>query len=605
MKKLQAMMMAGILATSMLIAGCGSAAESVSEETGASQEENVSAATDATEDIVASGDASGDATAVMTTVDLVTAGMNTVTCEGGTFYVYAPANPHTFDLMSGLLNGVIYVYPDSAVTSEQDAQALIEELGLDAIAEESPAYIVVPEPVEGDAWSEADLDLYYTSQIMLAGGEIAMTMTGPTSQYTRCTYNNLQYIMAEGSGATFVNNVLSQNAGRIAGILTFGGEMEEGLAKGYALPAYLVNATETAVSYYKAVNETDTEDGNRAYKSDYTEKQVITVEGSDSFDAEIIRTAWDKTLSHLTRACLDGNVVLDNAIMTNWTLETWPNYSELGITVKDHELEGYEVHDFVPSNITDGETGTPLVIVLHGLSDDPYYTVNSIGWADMAAEEGFLVIAPDYPGFGMGDATGNAEAADFVKSVIDYAAETYGIDTGRVYLTGFSMGGATTGFVAQQYPELFAAVVSMGATGLVNDRAADFSEIDMPFAVMVGTIDDNNITVDEDGNPMMLGIRGDTSGIEAEFAMNEVTIDSFDYAVYPYWGFATDSEEDIYYKDLHYNVQKMKLAGYDADFMEFVYLEGAAHSCSDYYARLAWDFMDQFARGEDGSVIVR
>ena len=145
----------------------------------------------------------------------------------------------------------------------------------------------------------------------------------------------------------------------------------------------------------------------------------------------------------------------------------------------------------------------------------------------------------------------------------------------------------------------------MGATGLVNDRAADFSEIDMPFAVMVGTIDDNNITVDEDGNPMMLGIRGDTSGIEAEFAMNEVTIDSFDYAVYPYWGFATDSEEDIYYKDLHYNVQKMKLAGYDADFMEFVYLECAAHSCSDYYARLAWDFMDQFARGEDGSVIVR
>ncbi|MCR4842253.1 MAG: alpha/beta fold hydrolase [Eubacterium sp.] len=589
MKKRGLLLLCSLMAGACIATGCGSQGAGSGD---ASLDASGNAAVASAD---ASADASGDAQNVV-------AGMNTINdmgVEGSTFYVYAPENPHTFDLMSGLLNGAIYLYPDTPYESEDEAYEAIKALGLDTIAEESPAYIIVPQPLNGSSWEEADLELYEASQKYLSGGTISMTQTGPTSEYNRCIYNNLQYIMAEGSGSTFVNNVLSQNAGRIAGILTFGGEMDESISEGYALPAYLVNAQDNAVEYYKKVNETDTDDGDRSYNSGYTEKQVISVEGSDSFDADTIRTAWDKTLSHLTRACLDGNVVLDNTIQGDWLLETWPNYSELGITVTDHEMDGYEVHDFVPET---AEDGAPLIIVLHGLSDDPYYTVNSTGWADMAAQEGLVVIAPDYPGFGMGDATGNTDAPDFVKSVIEYASETYGIDESRVYLTGFSMGGATTGFVAEQYPELFAGVVCMGATGLVNDAAADTSTFDLPFAVMVGTIDDNNITEDEDGNPMMLGIRGDTTGLESMFAMNEIKIDSFDYAAYPYWGFETEKTETVTYKTLNYNVQTMSMDGYEGNFMEFVTLEGAAHSCSDYYATLAWEFMSQYSRNADGEI---
>ena len=314
------------------------------------------------------------------------------------FYLYSPSDPHDFDLMSGQLNAVIFVYPDQPFASQEEAYARLEELGLIDIAESAPAYIICPNPLNGESYTQDDLNVYYESQIYLAGGKI-ISFTPPAGEYERRTYNNLQYIVAEGSGATFVHNVLSQNASRIASILTFGGEMDEGLDQGLALPAYLVSPSQTAVDYYKAVNGTDSEpEAGHFVNSSYTEKQVIVKDGSSRFDAATIAKAWGTLLSRITRAPMQSDVVANTFDMSEWVLMSWPNYSELGLTLKEHTYpydgKDYVVYDYIPDSYT-GDEAVPLVVLLHGFSEDPLCPAATCGWADVAAEEGFIRVAPD------------------------------------------------------------------------------------------------------------------------------------------------------------------------------------------------------------------
>lgn len=78
-----------------------------------------------------------------------------------------------------------------------EAYARLEELGLIDIAESAPAYIICPNPLNGESYTQDDLNVYYESQIYLAGGKI-ISFTPPAGEYERRTYNNLQYIVAEG-----------------------------------------------------------------------------------------------------------------------------------------------------------------------------------------------------------------------------------------------------------------------------------------------------------------------------------------------------------------------------------------------------------------------
>ena len=86
------------------------------------------------------------------------------------------------------------------------AEALITELGLDEIAESFPAYIILPLPQNGKSWTEADLDLYWEAQFFLAGGLVDANTQPPQGEYVRHTMNTLQYVIGEGSGASFIHS---------------------------------------------------------------------------------------------------------------------------------------------------------------------------------------------------------------------------------------------------------------------------------------------------------------------------------------------------------------------------------------------------------------
>jgi dienelactone hydrolase len=518
---------------------------------------------------------------------------------GSKFYLYSPSHPNLDFDMSRMLNSVVFVYPDKSYGSREKALGALSKTGLLNMAEKEVAYVIMPLPVAGNTWSEADLKLYYESQYYLAGGDV---YSYPSMQYKRLVFNNLQYIIAEGSGSTFVNNVLSQHAERIAGILTFGGSMDRSIKAGLVLPAYLVNADKAVISYYKTVNKADTEIKPGVFEnSGYKLKKVITAKGGHAFNAEIIAAAWKQIFSRTTRVCITDNVVLDNKVKSEWVLMERPNYKELGITRVDHKkerlTEGMIVtwYDFVPDRvIAKPKVKVPLVITLHGGSDDPINQADSNGWTAKAAEKGFIVISPSYPG-------PTAEGEKVVLAILEYAKKTYPVDASRVYLAGYSMGGATSAMIGLKNTDKFAAIAPMGATGYSDEALTAIvnsvkGKTNMPFVMIIGAADSLNVAKDEKGISVDSGGGRFKGGLKLLMEINDLNSGNPDYRLYPYWGFPTSNPAVVTSRNLKYDVSYMYKEGADKPIAKLVLFENAGHAHSDYYATLAWDFFSMFSR---------
>ena len=573
--------------------------------------------------------------------------------ETGDFYLYSPNNPHQYDLLSGFMNGVIYIYPDKGnlPANEQEVYDLIKSMGLDQIAEGFPAYIIVPVPSDGNGdWTKADADLYTYAQWYMAGGPFnpVTGIPGDMTDFPRRTMNTLQYVVAEGSGSTFVNNYLSQTAHHLAAILTFGGTIDGGLVDSStapAIPAYLVGAGDGAADYWKSVNGATAGSDSLFYNPDHKELQVITASGGDTFDSAAIQTAWAKLLSRTMRLGVVNNLVENTMDVGNWVIMAYPNLEELGIKVTSFmfdpntgkadapytaaggqytglytkategdwvgppegllgrggwkTIDKMPVHVFIPDNLPAGPV--PLVIGLHGLNGDPLEFPLTTGWAQKAAEEGFILIAPNNI-----NATSNDLFVGTTKAIIDYMIANYTVDTTRIYITGFSMGGMATAAVGKAYPGLFAAMAPMGSQGGAYDAGLDEAKYDIPVLMIQGSIDG---PVDIDGSPAFGAGEAASSqdAVRQNFTMNEVLTAAEagapDYKAYPYWGYKYDDSDSITDKGMEWKIYSYNNDACDNPVVRAITLVGAGHSHADYMATLAWDFLSKFSRAADGALV--
>jgi poly(3-hydroxybutyrate) depolymerase len=97
----------------------------------------------------------------------------------------------------------------------------------------------------------------------------------------------------------------------------------------------------------------------------------------------------------------------------------------------------------------------PLLISMHGLNQDIAYQKGQAKWEQVADTAKFVVVYPQGENNSW-DIDGNKDI-DFILAIIESMVTRYGIDRGRVYLSGFSMGGMMTYHAASHIDDKIAA----------------------------------------------------------------------------------------------------------------------------------------------------
>lgn len=119
---------------------------------------------------------------------------------------------------------------------------------------------------------------------------------------------------------------------------------------------------------------------------------------------------------------------------------------------------------YVPDGLA---RGRPVVVVLHGCTQNAAGYGTGSGWTELADRWGFSLVLPQqqtannisscFNWFQTGDtARGRGEAASVAQMVDRQLADVAG-DPARVYVTGLSAGGGMTAAMMAAYPEKFAA----------------------------------------------------------------------------------------------------------------------------------------------------
>ncbi len=124
----------------------------------------------------------------------------------------------------------------------------------------------------------------------------------------------------------------------------------------------------------------------------------------------------------------------------------------------------------IPSGATvNDQTPRPLVLALHPGGRSVYYGSNFMQRVVEPALRDWeaIIVAPDVPSRRWADPVSERAVLD----LLDHVMTQYTIDTDRVLVTGFSMGGRGTWFFATRHADLFTGAIPMAASSGDDDLA--------------------------------------------------------------------------------------------------------------------------------------
>jgi predicted peptidase len=148
------------------------------------------------------------------------------------------------------------------------------------------------------------------------------------------------------------------------------------------------------------------------------------------------------------------------ALALNQGAPTSPGVHELTFTMRGGGSMLYAIS--IPRNYNP-QTPAPLVLVLHSGGERMRYYGSAFMRLLVAPALGDLravMVAPDCPTSSWTD----APAEEAVMALLQDVIGQYNIDRRRVLVTGFSLGGRGTWFMASRHADLFTAAIPMAAS---------------------------------------------------------------------------------------------------------------------------------------------
>ncbi len=348
------------------------------------------------------------------------------------------------------LNPTYFIYYNGSVS---DPMSVVRNFGMERHIDSYLATVYVVNPANGKTFSQtADLEVYYKLLERLR------------------IINNLKLI-GKGAGATFINNVLSLHAEAVSGILTIDGTVKAKLNP-VVVPTYCAGRNKAVIDHYIRANHA-LESGGGVWKNPLHQVERIFINGSPMSDAEYFIDAWNRLLSQ-------------NYRYNNYT--TWYEGTDVRHT-KPYELVSYVMFDrlhvkrniveqnlcgwgdflwyeYIPENLMDAPGASiPLVILLHGNTNDPRTQAETSGFVELASEKHFITAELEWQGSGKYASMGTDGIEATVRHIIGKYPQ---IDPARVYVQGLSAGGMNTTNLCIFKTNLFAAGASM-AGGLIYE----------------------------------------------------------------------------------------------------------------------------------------
>ena len=131
----------------------------------------------------------------------------------------------------------------------------------------------------------------------------------------------------------------------------------------------------------------------------------------------------------------------------------------------------------------------PLVVALHGCTQNAEGYAAGSGWSQLAERQGFAVLYPEqqrsnnanlcYNWFEPGDFGRDLGEAASINQMVRHVIESQGVDPKRIYITGLSAGGAMANAMLAAYPELFAGGAIIGGLpfGIASNVGEAFEQM--------------------------------------------------------------------------------------------------------------------------------
>lgn len=488
---------------------------------------------------------------------------------------------------------VFLVFPDGKL-DKAGAEAFLHALDMQSVLDDNYGNVMVINPT-GDKFTPADFDVFVQMFNMLRP-------------------SNLK-VMGFGDGATFVNQVVvPQAAGSIAGVLTVGGKPAKRAAPD-GVPAYVAGkgASKAARPYQEAV---------AAHPGEPLLQTVVT---DLSEPAAVFADAWDKVFSRNFRYNNEKHTYYNGARFGEYgayELEPYAEHERLGIKrliVEQPAGQGpdaakYLWYEYWPEELLEGapEKSVPMVVLLHGNTNDPRTQAETSGFLQVAAEDRFMLVEMEWQGSPNYAALG----IDGVESVIRILqAKNPQLDPGRVYAEGLSAGSMTATALGIKKSHVFTAVGGHSG-GLASGRfltafptfetiwpeaTQKRGAIETPYCSVFGTAD----TVVPYITPDNWQGNGYFNAWNAYRQMNGLPLlETIDFSLDPVFGQRLDDRETIVTNKGNGIVMETgQLRKDGVPLIKLVAVMDYGHWNFQPTARVMWDFFRQFRRDASGRLV--